>query len=126
MLRTFPISGEPEREGPPHLVVNAGKQVLAAYTRFVPGAPFDTRRARARVLGPLPEPGPGPDAGPGSDAGPINPAPDAGASPIDPPPGGGDGDCGCTVGAAQPTPVAPILLLGCVLGLWLLRRRSAR
>jgi MYXO-CTERM domain-containing protein len=118
VLRTFPISEEPEHEGAPYLVANANKQVLAAYTRFVPGAPYDARRARARLIetegGPLP----------GPDAGPSDPAPDAGGAPVEPPPEEVGGDCGCTVGAAQPAPVAPLLLLGSVLGLWLVRRRS--
>ncbi len=118
VLRTFPISEEPEHEGAPYLVAGAGERVLAAYTRFVPGAPYDARRARARLL----ESGGGPIPGP--DAGPIDPAPDAGGAPADP--GDGGGDCGCTVGGAQPAPVAPLLLLGSVLGLWLVRRRSAR
>ena len=123
VLSTFPIAEDPEREGAPYLVASAGEQVLAAYTRFVPGAPYAARRALARVLGPVLEPGP--DAGPIDPTPDAGPAPDAGGSPADPP-GDGGGDCGCTVGAAQPTPVAPLLLLGCVIGLWLVRRRSAR
>jgi MYXO-CTERM domain-containing protein len=127
VLRTFPISEEPEREGAPFLVASQDKQVLAGYTRFVPGAPFDTRRARARVLTADAEPGPGPDAGPGAPTPDAGPAPDAGGSPVEPPPGdGGGGDCGCTVGAAQPSPVAPLLLLGSLIGFWLVRRRGAR
>jgi hypothetical protein len=47
----FPISQEPESEGQPVLASGDGR-VLAAYTRFVPGAPYDTRRAMARLLFP--------------------------------------------------------------------------
>jgi hypothetical protein len=43
------LSQGPEREGVPVLAAGDGR-VLAAYSRFVPGAPFDTRRAMARLL----------------------------------------------------------------------------
>lgn len=46
----FPISQEPEREGAPYLAVNGEGQVLAAYSRFMPGPPYDTRRAVATPL----------------------------------------------------------------------------
>jgi hypothetical protein len=46
----FVISQEPEREGSPFLAANAEGQVLAAYNRFVPGPPYDTRRAVATLL----------------------------------------------------------------------------
>lgn len=123
MLQTFTISDEAEREGAPFVAASAHGHVLAAFSRFVPGAPYDSRQVRARFLtqgSPIPDldagpPGPAPDAGT---------SPDAGASPADPLPGDGDG-CGCTVGTAQPTPVAPhLLLLGGAIGLWLVRRRG--
>jgi MYXO-CTERM domain-containing protein len=127
VLRQFAISEEPGREGAPFLAAGGEGQVLAAYTRFVPGAPYDTRRAQARRLTPE-DPGPIPDdAGPGApDAGPPGPMPDAGGSPVDPPPGGGDGGCGCHIGAEQRAPVAPLVLIGGVAALWLVRRRRAR
>jgi hypothetical protein len=46
----FPISQEPEREGAPFVAVNGEGQVLATYNRFVPGPPYDTRRAVATLL----------------------------------------------------------------------------
>jgi hypothetical protein len=46
----FVISQAPEREGAPFLAVNGAGEVLAAYNRFVPGAPYDTRRAVATLL----------------------------------------------------------------------------
>jgi hypothetical protein len=46
----FVISQEPEREGAPFLAANGEGQVLAAYNRFVPGPPYDTRRAVATLL----------------------------------------------------------------------------
>jgi MYXO-CTERM domain-containing protein len=123
VLETFTISDAPEREGAPFLAASAYGHVLAAFSRFIPGAPYHTRQVRVRFLtegSPIPGP---PDAGPiGPDAGPPGPTPDAGGSPADPLPGDGGG-CGCTAGAAQPTPVAPLLLLGGVVGLWLVRRR---
>jgi MYXO-CTERM domain-containing protein len=120
-LRRFVISDEPGSEGIPAATAGAAGQALVAYSRFVPGAPFDSRRARARLLTSGDVPVPSPDAGP-----PV-PAPDAGGSPVDPPgpPGGGDG-CACRVGAEQQAPVAPLLLLGGTVALWLVRRRSAR
>lgn len=117
MLRQFAISEAPDREGAPFLAAGGEGQVLAAYTHFVPGAPYDTRRAQARLLA-SDDPGPVPH-----DAGPPGPMPDAGGSPADPPPGGGHG---CHVGAEQPAPVAPLVLLGGVVALSLVRRRRAR
>jgi MYXO-CTERM domain-containing protein len=147
VVRQFVISNEPGSEGIPAAAAGEPGQVLVAYSRFVPGAPFDARRARARLLTPEDVPGPGPDAGPsGPDAGPPGPAPDAGppgpapdagppelmpdagGAPIEPPvppPGGGDG-CGCRVGAGEQAPAAALLLLGGMVALWLARRRSAR
>jgi hypothetical protein len=58
----FVISAEADREGAPVLAAGGPGRVLAAYTRFVPGAPYDTRRAQARLL--ASEGLPGPDAGP--------------------------------------------------------------
>ncbi len=49
LLRQFPISSKAEREGVPFLVSGDGR-VFAAYARFMPGPPFDTYRAVARVL----------------------------------------------------------------------------
>jgi MYXO-CTERM domain-containing protein len=121
VLRTFAISEEPHREGAPFLAAGDVGQALAAYTRLVPGAPYDIRRAQARLLASeAPGPGPSPDAGP------PGPAPDAGGSPVEPPgsPGSGDG-CGCRAGADPPAPPASVLLLA-VSMLWLVRRRSAR
>jgi hypothetical protein len=46
----FLISHEPEREGAPLLAANGEGQVLAAYNRFIPGPPYDTRRAVATLL----------------------------------------------------------------------------
>jgi hypothetical protein len=46
----FLISQEPEREGAPFLAANGEGQVLAAYNRFVPGPPYDARRAVATLL----------------------------------------------------------------------------
>lgn len=43
------LSQGPEREGPPFLAAGDGR-VLAAYSRFVPGSPYDTRRAMARLI----------------------------------------------------------------------------
>jgi MYXO-CTERM domain-containing protein len=138
VVRQSVISDEPASEGIPAAAAGEPGQVLVAYSRFVPGAPFDARRARARLLTPKDVPGPGPDAGPsGPDAGPPGPAPDAGppglmpdaggapVAPPEPPPGGGDG-CGCRVGAGQQAPTAPLLLLGGMVALWLVRRRSTR
>jgi MYXO-CTERM domain-containing protein len=120
VLRKLTISEEPESEDRPFLAAGADGQVLAAYSRFVAGAPNEARRARARLLASeLPAP-------PAPDAGPPGPAPDAGGSPVDPPgsPGGDDG-CGCRTGADQPAPLASMLLLA-VAVLWLVRRRRAR
>ncbi|HWN67746.1 MAG TPA: MYXO-CTERM sorting domain-containing protein, partial [Haliangium sp.] len=127
VLQKFTISAQPDREGAPLLAAGGDGQVLAAYTRFVPGAPYDTRRARARLLESEGAPAPGPDAGaPAPDAGTPGPAPDAGGSPVDPPPGGGGGDgCGCRVGADRPAPAAMFALFG-VVALYLVRRRRAR
>jgi MYXO-CTERM domain-containing protein len=117
VLRAFTISEAPDWDGAPFLAAGGVGQVMAAYTRFVPDAPYDTRRARARLLESEVIPAP--------DAGPPGPGPDAGGSPVDPWPGGDDG-CGCRIGADQPAPVAPLLLLGGVVALWLVRRRTAR
>lgn len=51
MLEEFSISDEPERESPPFLA-GADGRVLGAYSRIVPGQPYDTRRAMARLLVP--------------------------------------------------------------------------
>jgi hypothetical protein len=48
----FVISQQPEREGAPFLAANGEGQVLAAYNRFIPGPPYDTRRAVATLLPP--------------------------------------------------------------------------
>lgn len=125
LLRQFAISEQPDSESPPFLAAGEDGQVLAMYSRFVPGAPYESLRVRARLLTSEIAPMPVPDAGPpvpAPDAGPPVLAPDAGGAPIDPPPGGGDGGCGCRVGAGQQAPVAPLLLLG-VGALWLVRRR---
>jgi hypothetical protein len=45
------LSQGPEREGAPVLAAGDGR-VLAAYSQFVPGSPYDTRRAMARLLTP--------------------------------------------------------------------------
>lgn len=45
---TFSISTEPVHVGPPFLA-GADGRVLAAYTRFVPGAPHDAHRVHGRV-----------------------------------------------------------------------------
>ena len=116
MLQTFTISDEPDREGAPFLAASAHGHVLAVFSRFVPGAPHDSRQVRGRFLtvgSPIPE----------IDAGLPGPGQDAGGTPADPPPGGGQG-CGCTAGAGQPAPVAPLLLLGGVIALCLFRRRT--
>ena len=118
VLQEFAISEDPQREDLPFLAAGADGRVLAAYNRFVPGAPHEAQRAHVRLIGSEDVPGPG------TDAGPPGPAPDAGGSPADPGPGDGDG-CGCRVGADQPGPVASLLLLG-VAWLALVRRRSAR
>jgi MYXO-CTERM domain-containing protein len=134
VLRKFTISEAPESEGRPFLAAGQNGQVLAAYTRFVAGAPNDARRARARLLAselpapPMPDagpPGPAPDAG-GSSPDPSDPPDPPGPPPVTPvtPPGGGDG-CGCRVGADQPAPWASLVLFG-VVALALVRRRSAR
>jgi hypothetical protein len=116
-LRQLAISEAPDLEGAPFLAAGGHGQVLAAYTHFVPGAPYDTRRAQARLLA-SDDPGPIPP-----DAGPPGPTPDAGGSPADPPPGGGHG---CHIGAERPAPVAPLVLLGGLVALSLVRRRRAR
>jgi hypothetical protein len=46
----FVISQAPEREGAPFLAANGEGQVLAAYNQFIPGPPYDTRRAVAKLL----------------------------------------------------------------------------
>jgi hypothetical protein len=46
----FVLSPEPEREGAPFLAANGEGQVLATFSRFVPGPPYDTRRAVATLL----------------------------------------------------------------------------
>jgi MYXO-CTERM domain-containing protein len=120
VLGQFTISDDPESEGRAFLAAGEDGQVLAAYDRFVPGLPYETQRAQARLLAPGVVPGPGPDAGP------PGPAPDAGGSPVEPPgPPGGDDGCGCRVGADQPAPVAMLVLFG-VVALSLVRRRGVR
>lgn len=132
VLDSFAISEAPEREGMATLAANAAGQVLTAYSRFVPEAPYSAHRARARLLTAPGEPGPGPspdagvDPGPGPDAGPDagvdpGPGPDAGGSPGTPGPGPGDG--GCSAGGSQPGNALLVLL---TLGGWLAWRRRAR
>ena len=50
VLPSFSISEDKETEGPAILTSNGGGKVLAAYSRFVPEAPYSARRARMRVL----------------------------------------------------------------------------
>ena len=52
VLPSFAISEAKETEGPPILTSNGHGKVLAAYSRFVPEAPYSARRARMRVLSP--------------------------------------------------------------------------
>lgn len=47
------ISAEPGSETPP-LLAGADGRVLAAYSRFIAGAPFESFRAQARVITTLP------------------------------------------------------------------------
>jgi hypothetical protein len=53
VLSTIPLSTGPEAEGSPFLA-GANGHVLAAYSRFEPGAPYDGYRARARLITSLP------------------------------------------------------------------------
>lgn len=124
VLDSFAISEAPEREGMPALAANAAGQVLAAFTRFVPEAPYSARRAHARLLtapgvpgGPVPRPDAGVDPAP--DAG-VDPGPDAGGSPATP--GRGSGKGGCSAGGSHPANALLVLLaLG---GLLTWRRRK--
>jgi hypothetical protein len=96
VLPPFAISEEPESEGRAFLAAGddgEDGQVLVAYDRFVPGAPYDSQRAHARFLVPESEPARG---------------------------------GGCQIGPSGPAPAPPLWLLGGVIALWLVRRRSVR
>jgi MYXO-CTERM domain-containing protein len=50
LLGTFKVSDDPGPEGGPALASQGGGKSIVAYTRFVPGAPEDVERVRARII----------------------------------------------------------------------------
>jgi hypothetical protein len=118
----FPIAEAPEREGAPKLAASPGGLTLAAYTRFVPSAPYSARRAHARLLSH--DEGTGGAGGGGAGGSGVGAGGGAVGSGA-----GGDGEAGavgsgggalgggpphdgCGVHPARPAPAAALALLG--------------